>query len=295
MGDWRHFGERLEFPAVAPECGVVAEPLVPSAFEQQPDGLGMRRQLASVVEAEILPRLMLAHRERATPRPAVVGHRPTPDEVQRLSDLLLARTDTDLAPHLLRILDEGLTLEGMLVDLLAPVARHLGWLWEEDTCDFVDVTVALGRLQAATRELCARLENDAVDPAGRSILLLPGPGETHVFCLSLVATIFRESGWDVTTTGAHSSLDAADLVRMEWFDILGLTLSCDVFLPALTDRIRALRAASCNTRIKVLVGGPYFVRNPDHVRLVGADGTAEDGRLAPLIAESLLEMRTRAC
>lgn len=295
MGEWRHFGERLEFPAVVPECGVVAEPLTASAFEQQPDGSGMRRQLASVVEAEILPRLMLAHRDRLPARSPAPGRRPTPEEIERLCELLLARTDADLALHLLQVFDEGLTLEGVLVDLLAPVARHLGRLWEEDVCDFVEVTVALGRLQAATRDLCARFENDAVDPSGRSILLLPCPGETHLFCLSLVATIFRESGWDVTTTGANAALDPAELIHSEWFDVVGLTLSCDVFLPALADMIRVLRAASCNPRLKVLVGGPYFTRNPNHVRLVGADGTAEDGRVAPLIAESLLEMRTRAC
>ena len=295
MGEWRHFGERFELPTRAPDCGVVAESPACSAFEHPRDGAGMRGQLASVVEAEILPRLMLAHRQRSQPRMPGSGRRPTSDEVQRLSELLLARTDTNLALHLLQFLDEGLTLEAVLVELLAPVARHLGHLWEEDACDFVDVTVALGRLQAATRDLCARVEDESVDASGRSILLLPCPGETHVFCLSLVATIFRESGWDVTTTGAHSNLDPAELIRAEWFDVLGLTLACDVLIPALPEAIRALRAASLNPRVKVLVGGPYFARNPNQARLVGADGTAEDARLAPLIAESLLEMRTRAC
>ncbi|MER2250733.1 cobalamin-dependent protein [Methylorubrum podarium] len=295
MGEWRHFGERLELPAVAPDCGALAEPLSGSPFEDQPGGARMRGQLASVVEAEILPRLMLTHRHRAEPRTASSNRPPTSEEVQRLCDLLLARNDTDVAAHLLQFLDAGLTLEGVLVELLAPMARHLGQLWEDDSCDFVDVTVALGRLQAAARELCARLEDDAVDPSGRSILLVPCPGETHVFSLSIVASIFREAGWDVTTTGIGSNHVPEELIRSEWFDVVGLTLSCDVFLAALPDLIRGLRVASRNPGLKVLVGGPYFARNSNHVRLVGADGTAEDGRLAPLIAESLLEKRSRAC
>lgn len=295
MGGWRHFGERLELPAVAPECDFVAEALPLSAFDRQPDGDGMRSRLAGVVEAEILPRLMLAHRGRARPAPPVPGRHPTPEDAERLCALLLARAEGDLAGHLLHFLDEGMTLESVLVELLTPAARHLGRLWEEDECDFVEVTVALGRLQGAVRALCARFEDEAAEAKGRSILLMPCPGEVHVFCLSILASLFRESGWDVTTAGADPGLDPVELVRTDWFDVIGLTLSCDVLFPVLADTIHALRAASRNPAARVVVGGPYFSRNPDQVHLVGADATAEDGRLAPLIAESLLEMRSRAC
>lgn len=292
MGGWRQDGGRQ---AIAPECTVAGESLEASAFAHGPDGDGMRRRLASVVEAEILPRLMLAHRGHARPTVPPPGRRPAPEEVERLCSLLLGRSNADLAPHLLRFLDEGLTLESVLVDLLTPVARHLGRLWEEDACDFVDVTVALARLQAAGRELCGQFEDEAPEASGRSLLLMACPGETHVFCLSIVAAIFRESGWDVTIAGQGGALDAAELIRSDWYDVVGVTLSCDVLLPTLPETIRALRALSCNPAVKVLVGGPYFTRNPNQVRAVGADATADDGRLAPLIAESLLEMRTQAC
>ncbi|CAO4178267.1 Cobalamin-dependent protein [Methylorubrum populi] len=295
MGGWRHFGERLEPPTVATGCGVLTESPVATPFGRDADGDGMRNRLASVVEAEILPRLMLAHRGEGRPRGPVSSERIAAEEVERLCEILLARSDGDLALHLLRFLDKGLTLEGVLVELLTPVARQLGRLWEEDSCDFLDVTVALGRLQAAARDLCGRFENEAAEPVGRSILLLPCPGETHLFGLAIVATIFREAGWDVTSAGTEFETRSVDLIRSDWFDVVGLTLSCDVLLPSLPGVIRDLRAASCNPAVKVLVGGPYFARNANQVRLIGADATAEDGRLAPLIAESLLEMRARAC
>ncbi|SFL30277.1 cobalamin B12-binding domain-containing protein [Methylorubrum salsuginis] len=295
MGGWRHFGERLEVPSAARECGVAEETLPASAFDIQPDAERMRRRLAGVVEAEILPRLMLVHRGRMAPSPATQDRQPSPDDIARLCDLLLSRTDGDLTLHLLRFLDEGLSLESVLVELLTPAARHIGRLWEDDACDFIEVTVALGRLQAVARDLCARYGDDHVEPRGRSILMLPCPGETHVFCLAVLAGIFRESGWDVTTAGQEAGVDPAELVAGEWFDVVGLTLSCDVLFPRLSQTIAALRQASRNPSLRILVGGPYFVRHPDHVSVVGADATAEDGRLAPLISESLLEMRSRAC
>jgi methanogenic corrinoid protein MtbC1 len=238
---------------------------------------------------------MLVHRGRTALPPAVRDRQPTNEDIEQLCDLLLARVEGDLTIHLLRFLDEGLTLESVLVELLTPAARQLGQLWEDDTCDFVEVTVALGRLQAVVRDLCARFGDESVTPQNRSILILPCPGETHVFCLAVLAGIFRESGWDVTTAGLDPGLDPTELVTREWFDVIGLTLSCDVLFPILSQTIAALRSASRNPALRILVGGPYFVRHPDHVGLVGADATAEDGRLAPLISESLLEMRSRAC
>ncbi|GAB6845767.1 cobalamin B12-binding domain-containing protein [Methylorubrum rhodinum] len=295
MGGWRHYGERLELPAPARDCSVSGETLAASAFDVQPDAERMRRRLAGVVEAEILPRLMLVHRPRTKPAPPLQDRQPNPEDVERLCDLLLSRAEGDLTLHLLRFLDEGLTLESVLVELLTPAARQLGRLWEDDICDFIEVTVALGRLQAVVRDLCARFGDDSVEPRGRSILMLPCPGETHVFCLAVLAGIFRESGWDVTTAGQDAGVDPAELVAHEWFDVVGLTLSCDVLVPRLSQTIAGLRRASNNPSLKILVGGPYFVRHPDHVSVVGADATAEDGRLAPLISESLLEMRSRAC
>lgn len=295
MGGWRHFGERLELPSSARECGASGETLTASAFDFQPDGERMRRRLAGVVEAEILPRLMLVHRGRPVPPAATQDRQPTPEDIERLCELLLSRAEGDLTLHLLRFLDEGLSLESVLVELLTPAARHLGRLWEDDACDFIEVTVALGRLQAVARELCSRFGDESVEARGRSILILPCPGETHVFCLAVLAGIFRESGWDVTTAALDAGLDPVDLVAHEWFDVVGLTLSCDVLVPSLTETIALLRRASRNATLRILVGGPYFVRHPEHVSVVGADATAEDGRLAPLISESLLEMRSRAC
>ncbi len=41
-----------------------------------------------------------------------------------------------------------------------------------------------------------------------------------------------------------------------------------------------------------MVGGPIFREHPEHVGMVGADATAVDGRHAPVLAESLLDLRT---
>ena len=244
--------------------------------------------LSWLVEAEILPRLMLAHREplRAS-SPVLVAH---PDAlVQRL----LVPGSFDLGSTVDGLLGTTLPLERLLLDLLGPAARRLGSLWEEDTCDFLAVTEGLGRLQAVTRHLCATLEK-AARPTGRSILLMPCPGETHAFGLSILASFFRESGWDVTTL-SRADADPVEVLRANWYDVVGLSLSCDVYAPALTALLPSLRRSSRNPSLFVMVGGPYFARSGISASEVGADAYAPDAWSATDLVEAMLDRTALAC
>ncbi|MDP4003793.1 B12-binding domain-containing protein [Methylobacterium sp. NEAU K] len=301
MGDWRHLGERLEPGPPSGGCCPIGdrlasfddEPLARAAPRRPGHGGDVPGSLARLVEAEILPRLMLAHRPPG--RRARSDRAPSRQEIAAFSALLLAPGPIDLDAEVAALRDGGLPLPRLLLDLLAPAARHLGVLWEEDDCDFLAVTEALGRLQAVSRRLCAQLEDESVPANGRSVLLLPCPGESHHFGLSIVASFFREAGWDVTTAIPGPALDPMELLQAEWFDVVGLSLSCDVFLSALSGTVSAVRRASCNPEIRVIVGGPYFARYGGEAGIVGADACAPDGCLAPATAEALLDRRALAC
>ncbi len=244
--------------------------------------------LAWLVEAEILPRLMLAHREPSrAPTPEPVAH---PDVLVRR---LIGPEPIDLGGVVGGLLDSGFPLERLLLDLLAPAARKLGRLWEEDACDFLAVTEGLGRLQAVTRRLCSTMEK-AARPTGRSILLMPCPGETHAFGLSILASFFRESGWEVTTLRGPAE-DPVEALRSSWYDVVGVSLSCDVCAPALTALVPALRRSSRNPSVFVMVGGPYFARSGISASEVGADAYAPDAWSAPDLADAMLDRTALAC
>ncbi|GJE14106.1 MULTISPECIES: cobalamin B12-binding domain-containing protein [Methylobacterium] len=239
--------------------------------------------LARIIESEILPRLALVHREDRRARGSQV-RAPTPERVGAFANALMEGGHQ--GEWVRDLLDEGLSLDTLLLDLFAPAARHLGRLWEEDEANFLDVAVALGRLQSLTRTVCAHLEGSDVSTNGRRALLIPCPGETHLFSLALVASFFREAGWDVVLSDGVDE-DPTVLVRTERFDLIGISLSCDVLLPVMTGLVAKLRGASCNPGIRVIVGGPLFLREPACAVTVGADAAAEDGRSAVAIAETL--------
>lgn len=246
--------------------------------------------LARAIEHEIIPRLMLAHRTQhdCLTLPPVETQRIGTGDVEAFAKLMLSPED-DVAHACVEALRvRSIPVETIYLDLLAPVARHLGDLWDRDLCDFTEVTVGLGRLQQVLRELSPAFgEPNGTSAAGRRILLLPGPGEQHTFGLVMVAEFFRRAGWDVAGSSWEAGADPVVMVRQEWFDVVGFSLGAREHMGELRECIRSVRKAALNPRVGIIVGGPVFVQHPECGTQVEADAVASDGRQAIELAEQL--------
>ena len=186
-----------------------------------------------------------------------------------------------------------MSVESLYLNLLAPTARHLGELWTQDLCDFTQVTVGLSRLQRVLRELSPAFHDvdEAAVPVGRRVLLLPCPGEQHTFGLVMVSEFFRRAGWEVAGGSWQFGMEAPSLVSADWYDVIGFSLAAEVHLDELNACIDAVRSASRNRAIGVIVGGPLFTLRPELQARVAADLIATDGKQAPQLAEQLLALR----
>ena len=151
----------------------------------------LRPSLLRVVQTEILPRLPLVHRP---PRAATTQNESA--EPERLANLAFGPDRDGVADYLTFLQRRGASSEALLLDMIAPAARHLGALWEQDLCDFIEVTQGLGRLRAAAQDLLAEPD----DPLGRDradprVLLTLAPGETHRLGAAIAAGLFRFAGF----------------------------------------------------------------------------------------------------
>jgi methanogenic corrinoid protein MtbC1 len=248
--------------------------------------------LAKAIEHEIIPRLMLAHRNPheclTLPEPDSPSEQVTQREVETFARLVLS-DDENLSQACIDAMRlKGIAVETIYLELLAPVARHLGKLWEQDLCDFTEVTIGLGRLHQVLRELSPGFSQPlSHSGTGRRILLLPSPGEQHTFGLVMVSEFFRHAGWDVAGGPWEAGADPVTMVRREWFDVVGFSLGSELHLDDLARCIKAVRKAAVNPRVGIMVGGPIFGLHPEFISRVGADGATSDGRRAPEIAEKL--------
>jgi methanogenic corrinoid protein MtbC1 len=252
-------------------------------------------RLAQAIEHDIIPRLMLVHRanDPCPVVPVIQGGQIGRAEVERFARLVLAGDDDLPLACVEELRARGVMVEAIYLDLLAPTARYLGDLWTEDLCDFTDVTVGLGRLQRVLRELSPALAREGEVPEhGLRILLLPSPGEQHTFGLVMVGEFFRRAGWQVAGGPWETALEAPVMVAAERYDAVGFSLGAEVHLEALRDCIAAVRRASRNRGVAIIVGGPIFQQHPEFARSIGADEVSRDGREAPAQAAQLIKRMT---
>jgi len=174
----------------------------------------------------------------------------------------LCDEDDATATHLVEdLLAAGLSVEDLCHDHLAPAARRLGTLWDQDRLPFTEVAMATARIQSILRRM----------PAGR---VIPGrakgpgavfaavPSEMHTLGVMMAADLFRRGGWDVSLLVGLTHDELLTRFARDDRPVIGLSCSSDQSYPAL----RRLLAAIGNARpdAQILLSG-QIVAQPDRI------------------------------
>lgn len=270
----------------SPRSSVLGFPVRPKRERSKAD-------LAQMIESEIIPRLMLAHRPpTGAPEPVVatVGPR-TLDVFARMTISSEAHT---LTAYVETLVQGGLSLETVYLDLLIPTARRLGDEWNEDEISFTDVTIGLSRLQQVVRNLARRFPTREAEPGASSACFVPAPGEQHTFGLCMLEDGFRRAGWRTWLDTGATGEDAAAAVALDWFDVFGIGATSDLPIEAIASTIAHVKTASRNRDLFVMVGGRMFAEDAGLATVVGADAAAFTAADALYVADGAVRARAHA-
>jgi methanogenic corrinoid protein MtbC1 len=243
------------------------------------------KRLSEIVADAIVPRLLLIHHGIAAA--ASPGERLGTAEIAEFAALTMLPNNDAASRYFDEMRVKSLSVETLFVHLLAPTARYLEELLEQDRCDLIDFTLGIARLQQLLAIFDA-VDQIAVGGSDHRALLVTTPGERHVFDRDLIAALMRRAGWETCAYSCRSPKDAAALVSHEWFGLLSVTLSNRSGLEKVAAVVEAVRRASSNQSIRIVVGGPVFVRDPALAVQVGADAAALDAASAVVVAERLI-------
>jgi MerR family transcriptional regulator, light-induced transcriptional regulator len=254
----------------------------------RPELSDMRRAdlISRMVESEILPQVARATRKRqGRSAPAA-----TADDTNELVLLLLSEHIGDVTSFMGRMRQRGISPAAIYLGVMTDAARRLGDLWRDDRCNFVQVTIAMGRLQMAVRSLSPEFQRAAVHRVKtETVMLLPAPGDQHIFGLMVLAEFFIRDGWRVVGGPGCGAEEAVMLARENWLDIVGFSVGSTSQVDALARCIHAVRCASRNPNLRVMVGGSLVLAQPELAAHVGADAAAVDAQAATRQARGLLQ------
>jgi methanogenic corrinoid protein MtbC1 len=232
--------------------------------------------LVKTIEGNILPHIVEHHlkADRLENGQLNVPAHPSVSDahINALMILLLQDDAGPSANYVKELFAEGIELEELYLNLLTPVARKLGEMWESDDVNFTQVTVALWRIKQLMYDLSPMFQEYAeYKQQGKSVMLVPLPGSQHTLGLFMVSEFFARAGWRVWGELAATEADILRMAKTQWFDVVGLAASVREQFPDLKRMIEEVRSVSLNPHVGIMIGSPVFNQNPDLIEDLGAD------------------------
>lgn len=212
-------------------------------------------EVLTVIEAEIIPRLRLAHRDDVLSRPVCSESRQPPTETE-ITEFARIATCHDLGSALSFVESmcrQGLSLEVVLLELVAGAARLLGEHWKQDLRTFNEVSAGLGTLQQVVHILGPSFAPALPDRG--LVVLMAAPGEQHTLGLFLVGEFIRRAGWGVHIDPSMSETAVCNLLQEKQVVMLGISLSTVALTGAVERLVASARKASRNPGLLVMLGG----------------------------------------
>lgn len=186
---------------------------------------------------------------------------------------------------------QRLSMPGKLAFLEA-VARSLGDDWSRDSRSFLDVTIAMGRLQVVLRQLVhAEGESAGAAQLGNALITVP-PAEAHHFAQCMIEELFRAEGWSTDLFWPASARAIVDRIVERGHDIVCLSWSTGALAETARAVLSAIESMPYAIRPAVIAGGRASHENEGWLVRLGVDCVCESTYGALAAARQLLDTRT---
>lgn len=170
-------------------------------------------------------------------------------------------------------------------EVMTPAFYEIGRLWEEG-----QISAAQEHLATAIsmRIMAAMYGSFVVGFAskGRAVVTA-APNEYHEAGARMVSDQLEMDGWQVDYLGANSPpADLLSLLRHNPPFLLGFSVVVPFNIESIRALIEEIRADRLLKDIKIMVGGPTFLLEPELAQKIGADGYAVNGAQAVKLAQT---------
>lgn len=229
---------------------------------------------AMLIEAIMTPAFGALDAPPSTP------HKLDPEQpLQRLGlnyiEACLDGESTRAVRMILDAIDEGLTIPGACLDVLAPALAEVGRLWHAGRLGIHEEHA----VTETTQRILGLLAGSAASAPrnGKTVIGATVQGNAHDTAIRIITLLFEIEGWKSVSLGTElPPEDLASSVRDFEADLTVMSATLIPQLRAMRRSIEAVRSISPETRI--LVGGQAFAAAPELARIMGADALSSNAR-----------------
>lgn len=203
---------------------------------------------------------------------------------QSFLELILAGDRLAATSLILQLADEGQSIKSIYLNILQPVQREIGLLWQT------------GKITVAQEHYCTSITQLAISrlypyifaehSKGKTLIATCVSGELHEIGLRMLSDIFELEGWDTWYLGANMPIkDVIQTIKDKAPHLIAVSATMTFHLTRVSDLIAQIREAGIKTPI--MVGGYPFNLDPELWKEIGADAYAKDAEEALEIANKL--------
>lgn len=205
---------------------------------------------------------------------------------ERYLDLVLDGKRQAAMDYVLGLIEQGVNIRDIYLGVFQPALYEVGRLWQENV-----ISVAKEHYcTAVTQSIISRIYPH-VFSARHNGLIMVGccvQDELHEIGIRMVCDFFEMDGWDTHYLGANNPVEGVvDFVHEKKAHVLGVSVTMTFHLDKARALIGSVRQAM-SERVRILVGGYPFSRDPDLAREMGADACVARGEMAVNVARSLV-------
>ncbi len=151
---------------------------------------GSELAILSLVESQIIPCLLKAKRF-STSRSSLISSSYliiSQKEIKIFVDLCITQDLKASQAFVEFFLDSGFNIEDIFLELIAPAARHLGSLWDDDQINFLQANMGFVRLHVVANAIkFSHKEGLFFKGKANRVMIASAPGSLHLLYLSFSA------------------------------------------------------------------------------------------------------------
>ena len=162
-------------------------------------------------------------------------------------------------PFIAELLNIGVSVDTIVLDLIPRIARKLGDQWVSDSLSFTEVTIATGRLQKLIYGLDHLFQETRTHaPTAHSIFVSASPGSHHTLGPLILSNYFTWAGWNVHSESTPTQEGIQARVANQKLTAIAISVADYDQLDQLPKLIQSIRNKSLNPAIIVLTGGSLY-------------------------------------